>query len=159
MPYQLRNYQPDDLTILAEIYSGAIRHLGLKHYSPKQVAAWSSFPQDLASFADWITGANTFVAVNKAGLPVGFGGLAMHGRISSLFVAPGYQRQGIASTLLTHLLKTAKSRGFDTVTTEASEFSKPVFAKFGFYVKEIEHTEFKGVKFSRYVMQVNLPMD
>jgi hypothetical protein len=37
--------------------------------------------------------------------------------------------------------------------TEASEFSKPLFEKFGFETIEVEHMVQKGVEFKRYRMQ------
>jgi putative acetyltransferase len=43
-----------------------------------------------------------------------------------------------------------------TVTTEASEFSKPLFEKHGFTVTEVEHTTCKGVEFTRYAMRLEL---
>ena len=63
---------------------------------------------------------------------------------------------GIATSLLSRLLGEARSRGFAVVTAEASEFSKPLFEEFGFCVSEVEHTQFKGVDFSRYSMRVRV---
>jgi len=98
----------------------------------------------------------TLVAVNDADQCIGFGGLEPSARIASLFVAPGYMRQGVASTLVEHLITEAKSRGYEVLTADASEFSKPVLERFGFSVIEVEHTQFKGVDFSRYAMQARI---
>ena len=65
-------------------------------------------------------------------MPVGIGGLEKKGRISSLFVSPGCMRRGIGSALLTRLLEEAESRNMGQLRTEASEFSKALFEKFGF---------------------------
>lgn len=51
------------------------------------------------------------------------------------------------------LIAEAESRGLQELTTEASEFSKPLFEKFGFAVCNLEYTHFKGVDFTRYAMR------
>ena len=154
--FHIRAYRPADLPALAQIYSGSIRHLGSAHYSPEQVAAWSSFPDDIERFRRWIEDVTTLVATDGQGQPLGFGGLDAGVRISAVFVAPAQQRRGIASALLTRLLEAAKAGGATTVTSEASEFSRPLFERFGFSVHEIEYTEFKGVRFSRYAMRLHV---
>lgn len=151
--YQIRGYDNDDLPVLAGIYRDSIRHRGPEYYSEQQVAAWSSFPDAMRDFEHWLTSATTCVAVDRANRCIGFAALEAPGRISALFVAPAWMRQGVGSSLLTHLLKEARLRRYTTVTTEASEFSRPLFEKCGFVVLEIEHTEFKEVAFTRYAMQ------
>lgn len=151
--YQIRPYGKDDLPVLAGIYRDAIRHRGPECYSEQQVAAWSSFPDALRDFEYWLTSATTWVAVDRHDNCIGFTALEEPGRISALFVAPAWMGQGVGYGLLNHLLKEARLASCQTVTTEASEFSRPLFEKFGFVVLEIEHTEFKGVAFTRYAMQ------
>lgn len=149
---RIRRYRHADLPSLTTIYASAIRHLGPLHYSPAQVRAWSGFCAETERFKNWIEHATTFVAVSEDGRCAGFGGLENDRHIASLFVAPDFQRSGIASRLLTRLLEEARTRGANTVTAKASEFSKPLFEKFGFEVQEIEHTERDGVELSRYAM-------
>jgi len=152
----LRLYRSTDLHSVAQIYRTSIQDLGSQHYSAKQVAAWSSFPEDLESFAAWLESAKTFVAVEPSDIAVGFGGIQENGRISSLFVAPTEMRKGIGSAILSCLIAEAQFRKLQTLSTEASEFSRPVFEKFGFTVSEIENIQFKGVAFTRYVMHAHI---
>ena len=156
MQFHIRKYQDSDLPALAKIYRGSIRHLGAECYTKEQVEAWSGFSEDIQAFDNWLKGATTLVAVDSENACVGFGGLEAHGRISSLFVSPEWMRKGVGSGVLGHLLEEAGSRAFSVVTTEASEFSRPLFEQHGFVVTEIEQTEFKGVKFTRYAMQARL---
>lgn len=155
MDYCIREYQHADLTALAGIYRNSIHYLGGTRYSREQVAAWASFPDNKLDFEYWLKCATTFVAVDSDDACIGFAGLEDHGRISALFVAPGWMRKGVGYRLLECLLEEARLRAFAMLTTEASEFSRPLFEKFGFVVREIEHTEFKGVRFTRYAMQIN----
>jgi putative acetyltransferase len=153
---EIRQARPQDFESLARIYSDSIRHVGREFYSPAQVDAWSSYAGDTEEFRAWLDRSTTFVAVDRSDECLGFAGLEPRGRIASLFVAPACMRQGIAGNLVRHLLAEARSRGLEVVTTEASEFSKPVFEKCGFTVTEMEFTRFKGVDFSRYAMRVRL---
>lgn len=153
---QIRQIRSQDFNSLARIFSESILHIGHKCYSPDQVAAWSSFASDTKKFQAWLGRAMTFVAVNESDECLGFGGLEPHGRISSLFVAPDFMRMGIASRLVERLLIEARSRRLEVLTTAASEFSKPVFEKYGFSVTAVEHTQFKGIDFSRYAMQARI---
>ena len=156
MQCQIRQLDSRDIDSLARIYTGSNLELGTTCYTPEQVEAWSSYSDDAEDFSAWLTGAKTFVAVDEHDECLGFGGLEPKGRVSSLFVAPQHRRKGIASRLLERLIEEAKILGFEVVTTEASEFSKPLFEKHGFVITEVEHSEFKGVDFTRYAMQVRI---
>jgi len=153
----IRPAEGKDNFLLGDVYRSAILAIGEEFYSPEQVVAWSSYPDDEAEFTRWIQEASTYVAMTADSVLVGFGGLEKGGRISSLFVAPDFMRQGVASALLTHLITEVDSRNIDELTTHASEFSKPLFKKFGFEVMNIEHTILKGVDFTRYFMRKVLP--
>jgi putative acetyltransferase len=152
----IRRYRIADLPALATIYAGSIRELGSAYYSDAQVAAWSSFADDRAAFRDWIEHADTFVASDANDGPVGFTGLDGNGHVTAVFVAPSNRGQGIATRLLSHLLNEAKSRHLTTLTTAASELSRPLFEKFGFQVRDVEHTVFKDIPFDRYAMQASI---
>lgn len=149
----IRRYRSCDLRSLGRIYAASIRHLGPQRYTESQVAAWSSFPDEGGRFANWIEDASTIVAVTEQGECIGFGGIEESGHITALFVSPPYQRRGVGSRLLERLLSVAGDSGCRTVSTAASEFSRPLFERFGFRVQEIEQTVFKDVTFQRYLMQ------
>ena len=154
MLFRIRRYRKNDLNKLAEIYQTSIKFLGISYYTQQQVEAWANYFNDSDKFEDWLMESSNFVAVDKADICIGFGGFEMHGRISSLFVSPQAMRKGVGSALLEHILKKAASEGINELTTQTSEFSKPLFEKYGFGVKEIEETVIDGVEFRRYVMQL-----
>ena len=157
MSCQIRELHEDDLPALAGIYRAGIRQLGAQYYSDAQIEAWACFADDTRAFAEWITGALTLVAEDDRHIPLGFGGLQKHGRISALFVAPQAMRQGIGTALVQGLIDIAAQRKLAVLTTDASEFSRPVFERFGFSLSHIEHTTVRGVAFRRYVMTLRLP--
>ncbi|GJL53777.1 MAG: putative N-acetyltransferase YafP [Nitrospirales bacterium] len=150
---RIQPYEYTDSVVLGDIYRTAILTAGQEYYSDEQVTAWASYPDDKDEFARWVQEASTVVAIAEHLGPVGFGGLEKTGRIASLFVRPEYMRQGVASALLKRLMSEAESQGMRELTTQASEFSKPLFEKFGFEVTNIERTTFKNVDFTRYVMR------
>lgn len=152
MNFSLRQFAADDLPHLAGIYRAAIRHLGSEFYSAQQIVAWAAFADQHEVFATWFDNTSTLVAVDERGTRLGFGAYTAKGRIAALFVAPAAMRKGIASALLMRMLDELKQQDIKQVTTEASEFSRPLFEKFGFKVREIEHTELRGVAFQRYAM-------
>ncbi len=150
---RIRPYEHKDIVPLGDVYRSAIRAVGEQFYSVEQVAAWVSYPDDQAEFMRWVQEASTVVAITEESGPIGFGGLENTGRISSLFVRPEWMRQGVGAALLKRLLNDARSNGIYELTTQASEFSKPLFEQFGFDLTNIEHTTFKEVDFTRYAMR------
>jgi len=153
---EIRRLRTEDCEALAKIFSDSILQSGEVHYSAEQRIAWASFSRDLEEFRAWLEDAMTLVAVDDDGTCVGFGGLQPQGRVSSLFVAPQFQRRGIASGLLERLLAEARSREIALVTAEASEFSRPLFEKYAFTIREVEHVCFKDVDFTRYAMETRI---
>lgn len=151
----IRKYDDSDLPSLVEIYRKSINHVGHEYYSKEQIDVWSNYSKEMEIFRKWITDSTTFVAFHQQ-VPVGFGGLDEKGRISSLFVDPEAMRQGVGSSLLKRIMSEIENRGLNHITTDASEFSKPLFEKFGFRLKDIEHIMFKGVSFHRYAMELFL---
>ena len=156
MEVTIRKFIHADLAVLKRIYSESIRHLGHQWYTDEQVRVWANFSEEPVAFRSWIADVDTFVAMDGQQTPVGFAGLEDHRLISSVFVSPEVMRRGVGSTLLLYLLTEIKLKGYHEVTTKASAFSKPLFEKFGFKVKGIEHVERKGVVFNRYAMELIL---
>ncbi len=150
---QLREATETDVPALAALYADAVRALGPKHYSPEQVEAWAVFAQE-ERFRVFVLQPHTLVAEDETG-PVGFAGLKPDGHVTALYVRPDRMRQGVASILLRALLDHATEHGIGRLYTEASEFSRPVFERFGFVLDEIERVERRGAWFERYRMVRN----
>lgn len=148
----VRAYSKADLQALRQIYISSIQELGHEHYSPDQIEAWAGFADDTDVFSSWLDSSIVFVAVDSHDTQLAFGGLELPSRISCLFISPHAARRGVGSLLVEHLLSLELDPTPTCFTTEASELSKPLFEKFGFRVKEIEHTKVSDVAFTRYAM-------
>jgi len=155
---ELRRARDEDVPALAGIYRRAVEALGPARYTPEQVRAWAVFAEREAAFGEWIAGAETWVALavpeagGAAGV-AGFGGIAAReGHLRSLYVDPGYARRGIGAALIGRLIERARQTGCTRVYTEASAFSRLLFARHGFAVVEEEVVEREGVRFVRWKM-------
>lgn len=145
-----------DIPDLAAIFAHAIRAIAPQQYTREQVQAWAAFPSlNRHSFQCFILDATTYVA-SVDGRLVGFAGIADDGHITALYVHGDYGRRGIGSRLMAAVLEHGRSHSIPRLYSEASEFSKGVFEKFGFRLYDTEQVERNGVWFSRYLMECDL---
>ncbi|MEC4894476.1 MAG: GNAT family N-acetyltransferase [Oscillatoria sp. PMC 1051.18] len=141
-----------DILELGKLYTDSVLHLAPQYYSDQQVQMWASFPSQRESFAKFILEPTTFI-IQEAETILGFSGIANDGHIASVYVHYNYLRKKIGSRLLATVLEYAQSNKIKRLYAEASEFSKPLFAKFGFEIYATEQVERNGVLFERYLVQ------
>lgn len=70
-------------------------------------------------------------------VPSAFNTEGKNAYLTSMFVEPGYRRQGIATALVNRLVEKAKGRGCPAVMLNASEMGRPLYEKLGF--KDIQN--------------------
>lgn len=148
----IRTANQSDLPVLAELFDNSVRKIAPEEYSPKQVDAWAASASDRESFSKLILEPTTFI-VETDNLILGFGGVTTTGYIASLYVRGDRNRQGIGSRLLTKIIEYSCNNNCHRLYTKASEFSKPLFEKFGFETYAEEDIERNSVIFHRYLMQ------
>ncbi|MEC4983319.1 MAG: GNAT family N-acetyltransferase [Oscillatoria sp. PMC 1068.18] len=141
-----------DISQLGQLYTNSVRYLAPQYYSPAQVQAWASFPSERESFAKFILEPTTFI-LQEAETIFGFSGIADDGHITAVYVHHNYLRQKIGSRLLATVLESAQVNKIPRLYAEASEFSQPLFAKFGFETYAQEQVERNNVCFERYLVQ------
>jgi putative acetyltransferase len=151
----LRRALESDLLVLQSLYADAVLSVTPSTYSPDQVDVWSSFAQD-AVFSDFIYGVNTYVATKDAEA-VGFCGVAEDGHVVSIYVSPGWVRQGIGTRLLNRVLLLHPVPTSGRYYAEASSFSLPLFQRCGFQRTGIEKAIRKGVTFERFLVERAVP--
>jgi putative acetyltransferase len=152
---KIRLADESDVPVLPGLFRRSVERIGPERYTAEQIRAWAVGPDDAERFRQFILGVTTFVAEDRRRI-VGFCGLAADGHIASLYVDGGEGRKGIGSILMDAAIEEARACGIPRLYTEASEFSKPLFEKFGFKTTEIEHVTHNGVEFERYRMQLVL---
>jgi putative acetyltransferase len=148
---KIRVVTASDIPALEAVYRDSVKAIAPQRYSPEQVEAWAYFPSDTEAFNNFIFNPTTFVAEIE-GIIVGFSGCEKNGHIASLYVRGDYNHQGIGSRLLETVITSAKLDKIPRLYTEASEFSRALFEKFGFQVSGTENLVREGVWFHRYLM-------
>lgn len=148
----IRHAEETDLVSLMDLFQISIETQGAEHYSSEQVHAWASRATE-ATFADFILGPTTFVAVDESG-PLGFCGYARDGHITSLYIRPDSAGQGIGKALLTHVLEDARAHDITSFHVEASEKAIPLFEKVGFEKSGFDDISIGDVKFHRQLMRL-----
>lgn len=154
--FQLRLYLEKDFPGIIQVYKNSITRLGKEYYNQAQIEAWSSFADDLAAFQKWIDDAILILAMNQQGKIIGFSGMDEEGYIASLFVSSKENRKGVGAKLLAYQIARARKKSMQRITAYATQFSKPLFEKFGLKLTEVQNNEFKGVCFTRYFMMLEI---
>lgn len=152
-PYRLA--APADVPALAALYRATALALGPQVYTPDQVQAWARSTDDAQRFAAYVLDARTWIADDASGVPLGFCGVAVHGTVGevhSLYVRADATRRGLGTTLLAHALGDARARGAHAFEAWATPFSRPVFERAGFALRDVVTEPYQGVLFERYRM-------
>ena len=74
----------------------------------------------------------TGVVFYYSSIPSKFNPWGKNAYFTSMFVAKGYRRQGIASKILEHLISIVREKGYHVLLLQESELGRPLYEKFGF---------------------------
>ena len=151
----LRRIVPNDHFLLREIYADAIDSQAGLLYSQEQVQAWAALAwlpgildRTFEEGSGWISGEDAAFAIRYPST-----------RLALLYCRGSAARQGHASQLLAKVEEDARRYGFDHLTTEASQFSRPLLERFGWRMVAPETIAIGGVEFERYRMAKALLQD
>ena len=151
----LRRAGVGDVPALAALYRDAALMLGPRVYTPEQVQAWARSADDRERFERYILDARTWIDAGDDGMPRGFCGIAVHGRVGevhSLYVRAALTRRGIGGALLAHAMREARGAGAVDFEAWATPFSVPVFERAGLALVRVVSEPYQGVMFQRYRM-------
>lgn len=130
----VRLYQPEDNSALAQLFAETVRTINSADYSPEQVEAWVGVT--LKHIAHWygpLVGLMVFVAEHESEI-VGFTALEPNGHLVYLYVHHLFQRRRVASALIRRIEEELASLGVHRIFTEASITARPFFERMGFRV-------------------------
>jgi len=130
----LRPFLPDDVPVLAAIFTASIEELTGDDYSEAQQQAWMEAAED-EEFGKRLASDLTLIATLE-GSPVGFASLRGADHIRMLYVHPAVAGQGIAAMLADALEKLAGGRGAAALTVDASDTAQGFFAKRGYAAQQ-----------------------
>jgi putative acetyltransferase len=148
---QVRRYDRADAAGTLAVFLDAVRTTASRHYTPRQVEAWTSAGRDIVEWDRARASANTRVA-EVDGRVVGFTDVSANGFIGMLFVASNHGRRGVATALLSWAESAARSQGSARLSTHASITARSFFEARGFDVVEERTPIVDGIAMTNYLM-------
>jgi len=147
---QIRNLTPDDLPHASALCLDAFTEAVAPSLSAQGVETFTKVAAPQA-FAERMQGDNLMLACVAQGSIAGLIELKEGRHVAMLFIAPGWQRQGIGTRLMNAALEHAR---VDVVTVKASLPSVPAYQHYGFTLAG-EVGEFAGLVYQP--MEKRLP--
>lgn len=155
----LREYHPDDLAEVVQLFCQAVRQVNCRDYTSEQIAAWSPDPPDLHAWAQRLAQRLVLICENE-GKIVGFlradrqreDAAAKAGLIDLLYVHPQHQRQGVATLLMTDALRRLAQQGIFRVWAHVSITAEPFFERQGFRAVQRQTVARRGVNLENCLM-------
>ncbi len=145
----IRPANEEDADSILDLREESIRAFGPEGYHDEQVDAWAEQPLGTAPYLESIRdeSESVIVAVAAGGL-VGFGRVELDlGILSAVYVHPDYARDGVGSSLLSHLESTARRAGMESLSLHASLNAVDFYEASGYErVETVEHEVAGGVE-------------
>jgi putative acetyltransferase len=124
----LRPFLPSDARRCVEIFRSSIEELAIEDYSSEQCEAWAARADDVAAFGKRLAESLTLIATVE-GESAGFASLVGADVLDMLFVDPAHARRGVGTALIDALVRIARARGVERLSSEVSDTAKPLFER------------------------------
>ncbi|MFL9584848.1 GNAT family N-acetyltransferase [Stenotrophomonas sp. AB1(2024)] len=129
-PMAVRRLRATDLEQASAVCMASFMDAVAPSLSPLGVETFAGIVS-MEGFADRMSDDNDMFVFETAGQVIGVAELAGGQHVATLFVAPGWQRQGVGRALMEALLECARS---EVVTVRASLSSVPAYERYGFRI-------------------------
>ena len=147
--------QADAADTLA-IFLAAVTETAAADYSPEQIQAWARpEARDLPTWHASMQEGNSYAATED-GAPAGFSDVNTAGYIDMMFVAPRYQRHGVARQLIERVEVHARQAQLTELIADVSITARPFFERHDFTVEVEQHSVMGGVSLTNYKMKKKL---
>jgi putative acetyltransferase len=149
----VRDYHPDDVQALANIYFNTIHKINIQHYTEEQVNVWA--PTSSLETEGW---AKKFprtkpIIATVGDQIVGFAEFEPNGHIDCFYCHHEWIGKGVGSSLIKEILQRAKTCHIHLIFAEVSITAKPFFEKWGFKVVTEQTIVRKGVELTNFKME------
>lgn len=152
---QIRVAEEADLPDMQALFTGTIRSVNQKDYTPEQIRVWTSTAEDMIRWRDKFILNQYCICALSGDQIVGFASLE-HDYLDLLYVHKDFQRLGIAKMLLHAILQEAIKNKNAVIYTEASITALPFFEHQGFELIKKNKKELKGIELTNYSMKKEL---
>lgn len=154
MSIVLSDYRPGEAAALVRLFYGSVHGVCLGDYTQEQVNVWADGTADPAVWEQSLLKHRTLVA-RIGGEIAGFADLDGN-YLDRLYVHRDFQRQGVATALVSALETAAREQGEIRMTVHASITARPFFEKRGWRVVKEQQVERKGILLTNFVMEKDL---
>lgn len=152
----IRKATTNDMQVLRTLFQETIRSINARDYDARQIAAWSARGDRLSSLENKINTQHFYVVESNNGVITGFGSVTDDGELDMMFVHKDHQRQGVATLLVQHIIRTAQALNIPLLTAYVSITARPFFEKKGFNVVMQQTVDIDGVELTNYKMELNI---
>lgn len=128
---EIIEYLSSKATEITDLFYESVHAIDSSIYSDEQKRAWARKPIDYDIWKKRLEHKKPYLCMIKNEI-AGFIELESDGHIDCAYVSPRFQRQGVATKLLDHVIIVAKNLGLKQLYVEASIVAKPLFEKKGF---------------------------
>jgi len=151
----VRPFRHSDTKKLIQLFRDAVHAIGIKHYSPEQVAVWAPEDIDYEKWHKSLSKNITFVA-EIDGKIVGFADLTQKGYLDRLYIHKDYQGRFISLHLMKHIEQATRKLGLSKITTHSSITAKKPAERWGFKVVKEQTIVRNGIELTNYIMEKTL---
>jgi len=117
---------------VTDLFFMSVHAIDSSIYSEEQKIAWAPSPIDYLFWEKRLELKRPYLLLINNQL-AGFIELESDGHIDCAYVSPIFQRKGVATRLLKHVINEAKNQKLERLYVEASIVAKPLFERFGLY--------------------------
>ena len=152
----IRDYQPQDVTVLANIFYNTVHKMNIADYTEEQINVWAPASSlDTEKWAKKFSKTNPIIATVEDKI-VGFAELEPNGHIDCFYCHHDWIGKGIGSALMKEIFLRAKKNGIRQLFSEVSITAKPFFERHGFTKIEKQIVIKTDVKLTNFKMKKNL---
>ena len=148
----VRTLRVGDIPGISRLYYDTIHHINSHDYTREQVDAWAPAVPDVDFWNERFKKYRVYVAEEDKHV-VGFTELAATGHIDCFFVHHEWQRRGVGTCLMDHLVLTAGKEKMLRLSAEVSITAVPFFREREFIVLNENETFRQNVKLKQFTME------
>ena len=151
----IRRSSKEDLVEILGLFYNTVLNVCKDDYNHDQLMAWVSSASNKDKWLSKMEQTHFIVALAGVRI-VGFASLADRGYVDILYVHKDFQKQGIASKLLSELERKAKTLEVDLISSDVSITARPFFENKGYALLRTNINLINGVNLINYEMTKKL---